>query len=227
MAQTPWSDVVEMRRMPYEKLRQVHGRLSLVHGSLDQEVVMQLLLLAYVPSDACVLELGGHVGRTSCIIATILDDDRRHVVLEIDPSTADKLRDNRDANGFRFEVEAAALAARPVLLEVTSDTLRRRSAPAGNESAAREWWPARRLAWPDLCARYCHLHFDVLVVGCGAALPAICADYPGFMTGFQTVIVQTDGGDSVDDATMAREGFHLAIRVPQVHSVWTRAAVVM
>lgn len=210
----------------HELLQRVQAGLRLVHGSLDQELTGQLLVTAFLPRDACVLELGGNVGRVSCVVNSLLHDRSRHVVLEIDPATADRLAENRDANGLAFRVEAAALGGRPLLMEVTDDSLGRRSAVAGLESRDRDWWPARRISWPDLCAKHPGLHFDALVCDCEGALFDICSEYPGFLGGFHTIVSRSDYGcdekKRAMDALFEAEGLVRVACVPVTQSPKTR-----
>lgn len=221
---------------PHEVLRRVHAGLRLVHGSLDQEVMEQRLVTAFLPRDACVLELGGNVGRVSCVANSLLDDGARHVVLEIDPATAAKLVENRDANGLKFHVEAAALGGRPIMMEATADSIGRRSAVAGLESGDRAWTPARVISWPDLRAAYPDLRFDALICDCEGALFDICAEYPGFLAGFRTVVSESDYGcdekKRAMDALFAAEGLTRVACVPlespktqceaEFYEVWLR-----
>lgn len=202
---------------PHAVLRRVHARLRLVHGSLDQEVVEQLLVAAFLPRDACVLELGGNVGRVSCVANSLLDDRARHVVLEIDPATAAQLLENRDANGLGFSVEAAALGGRPVLMEATADCIGRRSAVAGREGGDRAWVPARHISWPDLRAKYPDLPFDTLICDCEGALFDVCAEYPGFLEGFRVVVSESDYG--CDDKKRAMDALFAAAGLSRVACV--------
>lgn len=202
----------------HDVLRGVHDRLRLVHGSLTEELTEQLLIAAFLPRDACVLELGGNVGRASCVINCLLDYPSKHVVMEVDPRAAAQLRENRDANGLAFRVEAAALGARPRVVQECDDSIGRRSAVAGEQAGDLAWKPAANVPWPELCARYPNFHFDALVADCEGALPAICDEYPGFLSGFRTVIVESDY-DSDDakrdmDRRFAAEGLRRVACIP-------------
>ena len=85
-------------------LKAIHESLHAVHGCVEDEYPQQLMIARYVRPDATVLQLRGNVGVSSCVIASILDDSSRLVVLESATATR-QVRENRDANGQSFRIE--------------------------------------------------------------------------------------------------------------------------
>src|SRR5205085_5472893 len=98
-----------------EKLQTIHSKLKLIHGNLSEEYPEQLMSTMYLPADAKVLELGGNVGRNSCVIATILNDSKNLVSVESSKESALLLQDNRDINGLQFHIEPSAISKVPLI----------------------------------------------------------------------------------------------------------------
>lgn len=57
-----------------------------------------------------VVELGGSIGIVACVTNRLLNDRRKHVVVEANPDLIDVLVENRDRNGCHFTVLHRALA---------------------------------------------------------------------------------------------------------------------
>jgi hypothetical protein len=97
------------------RLDQIHARLTLLHGSLMEEYPEQLMSAMFISENDKVLELGGNVGRNSCVIASLLNDSRNLVVSESDPIVIPALLQNRDYNALFFHVEDAAVSEVPLM----------------------------------------------------------------------------------------------------------------
>lgn len=170
-----------------EKLAGIHASLTFMHGSLNDEIEEQLMAVRFVAPQARVLELGGNVGRNSCVIGRLLNDSANLVVFECDKRNAALLTANRDANGLRFAVEPRALSARP-LMQLGWDT---RPYPGVLPNG---WSFVDTITWPQTLAK--HGAFDTLVADCEGALFHIVADAPDFFRGFKTVIIENDFHDA-------------------------------
>jgi len=83
-------------------LATLHKTLKLDFGKWDTEIPEQELILKHVPPTATVLEIGSFIGRSTLILASVLDDDRRLVSLESNPSFTRRLNHNRVLNGMHF-----------------------------------------------------------------------------------------------------------------------------
>jgi FkbM family methyltransferase len=168
------------------KLHAIHSKLTdFRHESLQTELPEQKMSVRYVQPTATVLELGGHVGRNSCVISSILDDSSRHVVLESDPDVAVLLRENRDAHGFRFGIETAALSSRPMVQRGMSTYSTDGLHPSDSK-------PIATLTWSQLQEKYPTLKFDTLVVDCEGALYGILQDFPDFLQNVNTILIEND-----------------------------------
>jgi len=63
----------------------------------------------YMPRDLPVIEFGGAIGVTSCVVNRHLKDPAHHVVFEPNSAARALLEKNRDMNRCRFAIRAAAL----------------------------------------------------------------------------------------------------------------------
>jgi len=178
-----WEKEGRLIRNPDERLRNLHRYLRLVHGSMLDEYPEQLMIIQYVRPEARVLEIGGNIGRSSCVIASVLSDSSRLVVLESDPKSAKILEQNRDINGFKFQIQASALSSIP-LSQSGWDTLPTKDAPS-------TWAPVNTITWEELGALY-SMKFDTLVLDCEGAFYPIVRDYPQILDGVHTVIIEND-----------------------------------
>ena len=101
-----------------DKLYPIHKSLSSTFKpnaqSMIQELPEQIMAVMHIhPSDS-VLELGGSIGRNSCVINTILDDKSRHVVVEPSKRELSTLLYNRDIHHFGFTVVNSAISHVPL-----------------------------------------------------------------------------------------------------------------
>ena len=67
---------------PKNLLDGLHVRLDFRHGNQRDEYPEQLMTVTYLKPDDVVLEIGSNIGRNTCIIASVLKDDRNLVTLE-------------------------------------------------------------------------------------------------------------------------------------------------
>lgn len=112
-----------------------------------------------------VLEIGGNIGRNSCVIATILKEKQESLtksmlVLESDPVSFQKLKENRDANGFDFQIENRALSNRS-LVQQGWVTFESETVPEGHHKV-------QTLTEQELYEKY-PIPFDTLVLDCEGA----------------------------------------------------------
>lgn len=172
--------------MAEEKLKEIHSKLQLMFGSLDDELPEQTMSVMFIQPNSVVLEIGGNWGRNSCVIGSILSDSTNLVVLESDPKSAEILRVNRDYNNLKFHIEPSALSKRR-LAQCGWDTKPYDSLEDG-------WTPINTLSWNELTNKY-PLPFDTLVADCEGALYYILLDEPELLNQFKTVILENDYHD--------------------------------
>lgn len=168
----------------------IHGTISLVHGSMDEEVPEQRMSLQFIRPHHTVLEIGGNVGRNSMVIASILKSQDNFVTIESDPVSASMLAENRDANGFSFRIERGALSKRP-LGQLGWDTLPWDDAVKVASKHGLVPTLVRTFSWTDLCSTY-DLVFDTLVLDCEGAFYYILKDEPSILDTITTVLMEND-----------------------------------
>lgn len=168
---------------PTERLEEIHKRLIFQHGNPRHEYPEQELAMQFIGPDSVVLEIGANIGRNTCLIATLLSDDRNLVTLETMSDSVKKLQDNRDLNGFRFHIEPSALSKQPLIQSMwwseVSDVVR----PG--------YVKVNTITWTQLLEKY-PLPFDTLVADCEGALYHILLDEPDMLKHFRTIIVEND-----------------------------------
>lgn len=183
-----WEYVKSMPSLGHaQKLAYLQSRLKLKHGSFKDEYTEQLMATRFIPSTARVLELGGNIGRNSCIIASILNDSRRLVVMECSVESAAQLEENRALNHLDFAVEAKALS-KSLLVQKGWNTkpIARGAVPDDG------WTPVPTITWADLQTKYSTLAFDTLVADCEGALYYILQEEPDLLNGFTRVLLEND-----------------------------------
>jgi len=182
---TNWWNNVGKNLSITDRVKGIHQHLCLDYGSMHDEIPEQEMALRYIKSTDTVLEIGGNIGRNSCVIGTILDDDKRLVVLESSPNHARELMHNRNINGFTFHVEPSALS-KVKLIQRGWDTYLQSTdeVPAG-------FIPVPTITLSELRNKY-QQKFNVLVADCEGALYQILKDEPSLLDGIETVIIEND-----------------------------------
>lgn len=180
-----------------ERLNEMHTRISLKHGSLDEEYVEQLMAAIYLSSDAKVLEIGGNVGRNSCMIASLLNDSSDLVVVESNIDYAKLLEENRDFNNFHFHIESSAISKVP-LIQAGWNTK-----PSDVDIPG--WSRIPTITFEELVRKY-NIQFNVLVADCEGALYYILKDDPSVLRNIDLVIIENDF-DEINQMKFVRKLF--------------------
>ena len=99
-----------------EKLFTIHNTLQFTPNKdqLKHELPEQLMALKHIHPDDIVLELGGSIGRNSCVINSILNNKNNHVVVEPNLDEATKLEFNRDINKLEYMIETSVISDIPL-----------------------------------------------------------------------------------------------------------------
>lgn len=165
------------------RLKYLHKYIDIDHGDINGELPEQLMTVKYLSEDAKVLEIGGNIGRNSCIIASILKDDKNLVVLESHPEFYKQLEHNKNLNVFNFNIENSALSMVPLIqnhwiTQVSSEV------PDG-------WIRVDTITFEDLEKKY-NIQFDTLVLDCEGAFYQILKDNPSCLTNINMVIIEND-----------------------------------
>jgi FkbM family methyltransferase len=165
------------------RLQEIHAKLRLMHGSFSEEYPEQLMTTMYLSPDAKVLELGGNIGRNTCVIASILNDSRNLVSVESSTEIAKLLQENRDLNALQFHIEASALSKVP-LVQSGWDTI-------PSEVDIPGFFRVNTIPFDQLQRKY-GIEFDTFVVDCEGALYYILRDDPEILRNINLVIIEND-----------------------------------
>lgn len=169
------------------KLRDIHSKLTLVYGSMEDELSEQKMAATFLTGTEKVLEIGGNVGRNSLVIASILGNNQQNLlVLECDPVSASQLQENRDANGFSFPIEVSALSKR-TLIQHGWDTF----CIDDGSSIPEGFTKVNTITYAELKDKY-KISFDTLVLDCEGAFYWILKDMPEVLEGIQLILVEND-----------------------------------
>jgi len=183
-------------------LLQIHDRLDIKYGNVMDELPEQQIAVRYITGNKKVLEIGGNIGRNSLVIASLLQDQTNLVTLESDTEIAEQLRENRDNNKYRFQIENAALSKRK-LIQKGWDTV-----PCETLLDGYKW--VNTITLEELRVKY-PIAFDTLVLDCEGAFYYILKDMPDILSGITLIIMENDYSDITHkqyvDNVMSVNGF--------------------
>lgn len=217
-----WKDKFP-RNYLFESLRQIQHQLKIKHGDFSIEVPEQLMSLRFLTGDEKILEIGGNIGRNSLIMAYIMKRKGKSqsslVTLECDPDTVKKLQENRDLNGFDFQIEPSALSKRKLIqrgFDVASQTFE-------SEILLDGFKPVSIISWDELKQKY-PLSFDTLVLDCEGAFYDIVQDMPEVLDNIEKVFIENDFRDIshkeyVDNILLSR-GFQVEYAEDLENGYW-------
>jgi hypothetical protein len=170
-----------------DKLTELHSKLKLNYGNFSEEYPEQEMAVMYIKPDDIVLELGGNIGRNSCIIASLLNDSKNLVVFESCNSFAQQLKENRDLNNLNFHIEDCALSK----CQLYQNLWNTKPDNEMNSEDYNNWTKIKTSTWSDIKNKY-NIVFDTLVADCEGALYYILRDEPTFLENFKKIIIEND-----------------------------------
>lgn len=185
------------------RLEKIHANLKFNHGSLNDELPEQKMVLRYFTGNEKVLEIGSNTGRNSLVIASVLSKVNNFVTLESDADIANQLRENRDLNNFSFHIENSALSKRKLIqrdwITKESDVL----------LEGHKW--VNTITLEQLNAKY-NIIFDTLVLDCEGAFYYILMDMPEILKTIHLIVMENDYFDlshkEYIDSVMSKSGFN-------------------
>ena len=168
-----------------DKLKIIHSKLQINHGSFNDEVPEQKMVVKYLTGNEKDLEIGGNIGRNSLVIGHILGEKQNNnlVVLETDFNIANQLIENRDLNNFTFHVENSALSKR-ILIQKDWNTIESNNLLDGYKSV-------KNITLDELYSKY-NIQFDTLVLDCEGAFYYILMDMPEILDSVNLIIMEND-----------------------------------
>ena len=167
-------------------LKNVHNFLIINHGDKKEEYEEQLMCLKYIKPDDKVLEIGGNIGRVSCILSCILKDENKQlVVLESNKDFIPQIKENKDKNNFKFNIESSALSYQRLF---------QRGWVTFTESELQNTHGLKQvdtINYKELESKY-NITFNTLVVDCEGALYHILKDNEGILNNINKIIIEND-----------------------------------
>lgn len=188
-----------------ENLESIHSKLNFQFGSIKDEYPEQLISMQFVSPHHTVLELGGNIGRNSCVIGSILNNSENLLVVESDLDNAAKLKTNRDNNNLSFLIEDSAISQTELYQK---DWLTK---PVDEiQGNVEEWKKIKTITWSELKNKY-NMSFDVLVADCEGALYYILKEEPSFFESFSLIQLENDFPNKTQkefvDGELKKSGF--------------------
>jgi FkbM family methyltransferase len=209
-----------------KRLREIHAKITIQHGSMEEEVPEQKMALQYLRGDETILEIGGNIGRNSLLLSSILTDDTRLVVVESDPTIANQLQENRDANNRTFHIEHAAISLRPLIQKGWNTVV--------SEEVLPGFHTVPTITYKQLQDKY-KLSFDTLVLDCEGAFFYILQDMPEILDDIQLILMENDYWDITQkryiDTVLQEHAFEVVYSEPggcgpcfdMFYEVWKRS----
>ena len=170
-------DIYETQLKPIHDSLEFHPNKS----QLTRELPEQIMAITHIKPDDCVLELGGSIGRNSCVINTILNNKTHHAVIEPSPKEIITLARNRDVNNLRFHIENSAISTIPLYSRgwYTYPT----QIPGSTK--------INTLSYSEFKSKY-NLPFNVLVIDNEGNFPKMLSDTPEILNGIRLLIIEHD-----------------------------------
>ena len=165
------------------KWNTIKSNLKLKHGSFHEEVPEQLMVVRYLTGNEKVLEIGGHFGRNSLIIASITNT---LVTLECNKNVFKQLQENIDLNNVNFFIENSALSLRKIVQKEEGGV----TIPY-EQYSEKKFIDVDSITLTELKAKY-PIQFDTLVLDCEAAFYYILVDMPEILNGINLIIMEND-----------------------------------
>ena len=165
------------------KLKNIHSKLKLKHGSMKKEIPEQKMVIRYLKGEEKVLEIGGNIGRNSLVIASILKNSNDLLTLESDVKISKKLSENRDLNNMKFHIESSALSKRKLIQNGWN------TKPSEILEPNFKW--VNTITLEQLKTKY-NIKFDTLVLDCEGAFYYILMDMPEILDNINLIIMEND-----------------------------------
>lgn len=199
-------------------LEDIHNELKIDGGSFNDELPEQKIIFKYLKGNEKVLEIGSHIGRSSLVIAYILNknNNKDFVTLECNSNIFNKLEHNRDINNLKFYTENSALSKRKLIqkdfnkFSKSYDLLSEAAWPSDFLPNGYVW--VNTITFEDIKSKY-NINFDTLIVDAEGALFYILQDMPEILDGINLVIMENDYLNSKNkafvDSVLINKGFYL------------------
>lgn len=206
-----WNEIGRFIELKEWRLETLHRVMPFNFGSLKDEYPEQLMVVLFLDEYSKVLEIGGNIGRNSCVIGSILEDDRNLVVLECSEDSASKLKHNRDQNLLEFRIETSALSQVPLVQKGWETKV------ATTPDLGPDWTPVNTITFDELEKKY-NITFDTFVLDCEGAFYQILKDNSDCLKNIKTIIMENDYNEiekkNFIDDILTQNGFVSIYKLP-------------
>ena len=163
-------------------LSNIQQQLKIKYGSFNEELPEQKMAFRYLLGTEKILELGSNIGRNTLLMASIVGSDNI-LTIESDPNIANQLKENRDLNGFTFNIEDSALSKRKLMQSMWI------TKPGETLEPGYNW--IKTITLQELYNKY-NFNFDTLVLDCEGAFYYILNDMPEILNNVSMIITEND-----------------------------------
>jgi FkbM family methyltransferase len=165
------------------KLMAIHNNLTMVGGNMLDEFPEQLMSTHFIKCTDKVLEIGSNIGRNTCVIASILEEQGNLITLESDNESCTLLQQNKELNNLSFNIENAALSYRK-LYQKDWDTI-------PSEVDIEGYKLVNTITFEELQRKY-QIIFDTLILDCEGAFYYILLDNDKILQNISKIIMEND-----------------------------------
>jgi hypothetical protein len=187
-----------------EQLKNIHKNIKFKkRAQLEMnELPEQIMACKHIAEDDVVLELGGSIGRNSCVINYILKNKTNHVVVEPSQREMKQLKYNRQINNFGFHIEESAISKVPLYSKKWYTI----------KTPQKGYVKVPTISYEDLEAKY-RLSFTALVIDNEGNFVDNLKDFPTILDGIKKLIIEHDFNSNSDlkyfNNVMTSKGFKM------------------
>lgn len=183
MLKNKFKEFYTQNKSAEDNLKFIHDNINFNGNIRSKEYPEQLMSMKYIKQNDIVLELGANIGRNTCVISCILDNDENLLTIECSKDYLKILYENREKNEFKFKVEESAISKIKLIQK------NQLTKPSDILEDGFEW--VKTDIWSNIKTKY-NMNFNTLVCDCEGALYYILKDEPDFLNGIEKIIMEND-----------------------------------
>tara|TARA_B100000035_G_scaffold289936_1_gene276686 strand:+ start:5096 stop:6718 length:1623 start_codon:yes stop_codon:yes gene_type:complete len=172
------------------RLSEYHKIINISYGDKYEELVEQYLVMKYITPSDVILEIGGNIGRVSCLVSTIIDNDDNLLVLECDKLLYKKLLQNKIQNNLHFNIENKALSSIE-LYQLGWNTYTIDESKNLDDESFSQLQKVDCITLDEINKKY-NIHFNTLIIDCEGAFYYIIQSFPNILNNICKIIIEND-----------------------------------
>lgn len=172
------------------RLSEYHKRINISYGDLREELVEQHLVMKYITPSDIILEIGGNIGRVSCLLSTIIDNGNNLLVLECDNLSYKKLLQNKIQNNLHFNIENKALSSID-LYQLGWNTYTFDESKNLDDKSFSQLQKVETITLNEINKKY-NIDFNTLIIDCEGAFYYIIQSFPNILNNICKIIIEND-----------------------------------